>query len=283
MKINSLKLYECGYCTHPEKIVYSKGHWKQIGFPAIVGLLNHPTLGYILFDTGYANHFMEATKSFPYSVYAKLTPVYFKDEQSIKNQLLKDGISTNDINYIFISHFHGDHTAGLKDFPHAKILTFEKAYNDIKGKSKFQALTKGCLLDTLPADLEDRMVFIDQKPKQILTNEYAPFNEGYDVFDDGSMFAVDVTGHAIGQFGIFIVFNSNKTVFLCSDAVWLSKTYQNLVFPSFITSFLTADSASYRLNINKLHELSKSSPHIDILPTHCNLTWDIARKGVIYE
>lgn len=63
MKIKSLKLYDTGYCTHPEKIAYSKGSWKQICFPATVGLLQHPELGYILFDTGYAGHFKEATKN----------------------------------------------------------------------------------------------------------------------------------------------------------------------------------------------------------------------------
>ncbi|MGQ0421948.1 MBL fold metallo-hydrolase, partial [Bacillus sp. HC-Mk] len=72
MKIKSLKLYDTGYCTHPEKIAYSKGSWKQICFPATVGLLQHPSLGYILFDTGYAGPFKEATKKFPYSVNGRI-------------------------------------------------------------------------------------------------------------------------------------------------------------------------------------------------------------------
>ncbi|WHY27024.1 MBL fold metallo-hydrolase [Bacillus wiedmannii] len=283
MKIKSLKLYDTGYCTHPEKIAYSKGSWKQICFPATVGLLQHPELGYILFDTGYAGHFKEATKKFPYSVYAKLTPVHFTEEQSIKQQLLLDGIQPEEIKYIILSHFHGDHTAGLPDFPKAKILTFAKAYEDIKKRSKFGALLKGCLKDTLPMDLEQRMSFIDQTPSLNLPPTYGKFEEGYDVFGDGSLFAVDLTGHATGQFGIFVHLQSEKIVFLCADAVWLSKTYQNLVFPSKIANLLTSDPKSYRKNIEKLHHLSQTSPEIEIVPTHCEHTWDKIKAGVYYE
>ena len=90
-------------------------------------------------------------------------------------------------------------------------------------ESKFGALLKGCLKDTLPVDLEQRMSFIDQTPSLNLPSTYGKFEEGYDVFDDGSLFAVDLTGHATGQFGIFVHLQSNKIVFLCADAVWLSK------------------------------------------------------------
>ncbi|MBC6973970.1 MBL fold metallo-hydrolase [Bacillus sp. Xin] len=283
MKIKSLKLYDTGYCTHPEKIAYSKGSWKQISFPATVGLLQHPILGYILFDTGYARHFIEATRKFPYSVYAKLTPVHFTEEQSIKQQLLLDGIQPEKIKYIILSHFHGDHTAGLPDFPKAKVLTFSKAYEDIKKRSKFGALLKGCLKDTLPIDLEQRMTFIDQTPSLSLSPTYGKFEEGYDVFGDGSLLAVDLTGHAIGQFGLFVHLHSDKIVFLCADAVWLSKTYENLVFPSKIVSLLTGDAKSYRHNIEKLHHLSQISPKIEILPTHCERTWNQIKAGVYYE
>ncbi|GAA3325965.1 hypothetical protein GCM10020331_059980 [Ectobacillus funiculus] len=45
-----------------KRIAYAKGGWKQVKFPAIAALLHHDKYGYILFDTGYARHFMEATK-----------------------------------------------------------------------------------------------------------------------------------------------------------------------------------------------------------------------------
>ncbi|WP_312473408.1 MBL fold metallo-hydrolase [Neobacillus sp.] len=283
MEINMLKLYETGYCTHPEKIVNPKGGLKPISFPATVALLKHPAHGYILFDTGYSTAFKEATKKFPYSIYAKLTPVYFSEEQSIKNQLLTDGIDPEQIKTIILSHFHGDHTAGLCDFPNANILSFKAAYEDIKNLSKFKALTKGCLLDLLPFDLSKRISFIDHTDPLTLNDRFGEFDTGYSVLGDDSIIAVDLTGHAIGQLGIFIRLESGKRVLLCADAVWLSESYQELIFPHPIANLLIANKQSYVENIHKLHHLSKTIPDIDILPTHCQKTWDLAKKGFVYE
>ncbi|MBP3041586.1 MBL fold metallo-hydrolase [Bacillaceae bacterium Marseille-Q3522] len=283
MTIEMVKLYECGYCTHPEKIVNPKGSLKPIKFPATVALLKHSHYGYILFDTGYAARFFQATKRFPYSVYAKLTPVSFCEDKAIKNQLRADGIEPEAITTIILSHFHGDHIAGLKDFPHASILTFKKAYEAIRHLSKFRALIKGCLLELLPDDLEDRLRFIDESPIIPLNDKYGKFTGGYRVFDDDSILAVDLTGHAIGQFGIFVSLASGKRLFLCADAVWLSEAYQQCIYPHKIADLLIADKRAYLDNIMKLHSLMETNQEIDILPTHCHVTWEKARTGYIYE
>lgn len=282
MLINKLKLYECGYCTHPEKVVLPNGSLKRLKFPATVALLQHPTSGNILFDTGYAARFFQATKKFPYSIYAKLTPVFFSEEKAIVNQLEKDGIKREQIHTIILSHFHGDHIGGLKDFPNATILTFKNAYQSIRSISKFRALLKGCLLDLLPNDIDTRISFIDQG-EIVLDKCYGDFSKGYDVLGDNSIIAVDLTGHAIGQFGIFVNLLSGKKVFLCADAVWVSQAYEQLILPHKVANFIIEDVEAYKKNIKKLHHLSITNPDIDILPTHCSKTWDQVKKGVVYE
>lgn len=283
MTIEMVKLYECGYCTHPEKMVNPNASLKTVKFPATVALIKHVEEGYILFDTGYSSRFFEATKRFPYSVYGRLTPVYFEDDKSIVNQLHRDGIQAKEIKHIILSHFHGDHTAGLKDFPLAKIHTFQTAYNDIKGNSGFKALTKGCLLELLPDDIESRLSFIDAQELIDLKQEFGEFKKGFKVFDNDAIIAVELNGHAAGQFGIFIKLKSGKRVFLCADAVWLSDSYVNLTQPHWLAYLLIADKEAYSKNITRLNVLSKSNPEIDILPTHCSFTWEKIREGHIYE
>ncbi|MBM7603190.1 glyoxylase-like metal-dependent hydrolase (beta-lactamase superfamily II) [Metabacillus crassostreae] len=283
MPINSLKIYECGYCTHPEKVVNPKKSLKTITFSATAALLKHPEKGYILFDTGYASYFFQETKKFPYSIYSKLTPVYFGEQQSLKNQLESDGISADEISTVILSHFHGDHTAGLKDFPKANILTFKEAYTNISGLTNLQALMKGCLLETLPKDIEKRIKYINDCDLIKLDHSYGPFYEGRDLFGDCSVIAIDLTGHAIGQCGLFVQLHSGKRVLLCADAIWVSEAYENAIFPHRIAHLLIEDVNSYKNNVLKLHELSKQAPEIDILPTHCKKTANLAKEGYIYE
>ena len=66
-----------GYCTHSEHMAIAGGQRKPIKLPALVGVIVHPTVGVILFDTGYGYRFQEITRRFPYIAYAKMTPVFY--------------------------------------------------------------------------------------------------------------------------------------------------------------------------------------------------------------
>ena len=48
------RLYEAGYCTHPELATRRGASAKACQFPALVALLRHPVEGLVLFDTGYS-------------------------------------------------------------------------------------------------------------------------------------------------------------------------------------------------------------------------------------
>lgn len=269
----TLKLFQCGYCVHPEKIAVKDGSWKKVKFPALVGLIHHPEHGYILFDTGYAEHFFQATRHFPYSLYPKITPVYFNEEESIKAQLEEIGISSSEISYIIISHFHGDHIGGLLDFPEAKFICLKKAYRYIQYKKGFSAIKNGFLPDLLPSNFTERVIFLDERASIKLSDKLAPYKEGWDVFQDGSIIAVDLSGHAVGQIGVFLKDQEKGNVFLCADACWQSRAYRERVLPNPLAYIIMPEVTSYKENIDRLHEFYKRHPDWKIIPTHCQEIW----------
>ena len=64
-----LHLLTVGRCRHPEWVTIRGGGLRPIEFPALAALIVHPTIGPILYDTGYADRFETATQPFPERFY----------------------------------------------------------------------------------------------------------------------------------------------------------------------------------------------------------------------
>jgi hypothetical protein len=136
----TIELLKVGHCFHPEAVVIRGGSWRAQQFPAIVALLKHPSQGYMLFDTGYAKHFIQATTPFPQRLYRWVTPMHLCDKENLLHQLAQRGIAPEDIKHIFISHFHADHIAGLLDFPQARYICSKVALQSVMQRSGIRGL-----------------------------------------------------------------------------------------------------------------------------------------------
>jgi len=258
---------KAGYCTHPEVMVLPGGSWKSIVFPALFALIRHP-LGWILFDTGYSERFYRETQYLPNKLYALLTTVYLQPQESAVAQLEQLGIEPNDIKYIIISHFHADHIGGLKDFPQAKFICFKSGYHAIKNKRGFKALKAGFLSGLMPDNFEKRVIFAENNNTIKLPDNFTPFAQGFDLFGDGSLIAIELPGHAVGQMGLYLTDNSGKQYFLIADACWLSRAYQELIYPQRIADILFADKTAYRETLKKINQLYRNNPDVKIVPSH---------------
>jgi len=263
--------FKTGYCTHPEAIALRGGRWKSVEFPALVALIQHPTIGNILFDTGYSERFFQETKQFPNRIYALTTLVYLQPEESVINQLKQQAIAPESIRYIVISHFHADHIGGLADFPNAQFICAQSAYDAVKQKTGLWAVKAGFLAGLLPPDFEQRVHFVEQKKQVSALPEW--FETGFDLFGDRSIIAIELPGHATGQLGLMFVDKTEQCYFLVADACWSSRAYQELLAPQAIAQLIFSDAKTYGITLKKLHELHKKHPEIRIVPTHCADFW----------
>jgi len=261
MQNGEIRFYKTGFCKHIEKMAVSGGKLASVPFHAMVAFIQTPQ-GRILYDTGYSKHFFDATKKFPELLYAMTTPVTL--EKSASEIVEQDQIGP--IDYVFISHFHADHIAGLKDFPNSQIICSKKALSLMQSKdhSRFYKTRKGLLPALLPSDIEQRAVFIEDLPKVVLSSEYMPFTEAYKFHD---CFIVSLEGHALGQYGLIF-----KDYFLISDAVWDIRAITEDRMPNVLTRFIMDDYPAYLENLGKLKKLHENNPRLKIVPTHCNQT-----------
>ena len=96
---------ERGLCRHPEIATLSGGSLCAVDFPAMVGVIDHPTRGILLFDTGYDPAFIDATETFPERFYRWTTPVNIDAQQAWSAWLATHGIEDSAIVGTIISHF----------------------------------------------------------------------------------------------------------------------------------------------------------------------------------
>ena len=156
MKRVAFDLCQAGYCEHPEVVTIKGGSFKACQFPSLFGVIEHPDAGVLLYDTGYHPLYAEQTSRFPEGLYPRLMPAYLEPDQTAKAQLQRRGIAADDVTGIVISHFHGDHVAGLRDFPRAKFYALKSAFANVDGKSRWRNLLNGYLPGLLPDDFRER-------------------------------------------------------------------------------------------------------------------------------
>src|SRR4051812_5706786 len=123
----TLEIRYAGLCRHPEGMVVRGAPWRSQPFPALFGVVTHPTHGVTLFDTGYSERFVRETSAFPARLYRWLTPPEVTHDDTAVAQLARAGIKAEDVKRIVISHFHADHVAGLRDFPNAELVATREA------------------------------------------------------------------------------------------------------------------------------------------------------------
>lgn len=269
------KIYEAGYCTHPERATRQGASLRACEFPALVFALRHPHQGTVLFDTGYSRHFFRATQALPERLYRWVTPVHLRAGGALADQLQVDGLAAADVAWVLLSHLHGDHVGGLGDFPRAKIALSREAWNDQQGRSRFGATARGLLPALIDADAQRRLVFFEDAAALPLPTAFAGFGTGFDLFGDGSLVLVPLPGHAPGHFGLLFD-DADGPVFLIADATWSSVSLRDGRPPPTLVTAWLGDTTIYRRTLAKLQALHAAAPTVRIVPSHCR-EWRPAR------
>jgi glyoxylase-like metal-dependent hydrolase (beta-lactamase superfamily II) len=225
----------------------------------------------MLYDTGYSRHFHEATRGFPECLYRMITPVQLPAEEELLNQLEARRISPSDIETIFISHFHADHVAGLRDFPKARFIATAAERQVLESKGRIGRLRRAYLRDLLPADLDQRMTLAENTTSVRLSPAWQPFSHAHDLLGDASMLGIDLPGHTASQLGV--TFNVEGESTPVGDACWKIEGLTEDRPPSRLAYNLFHDTKLYNDSFAKLRQLHLSASAPIIIPSHCSTLW----------
>ena len=159
---------------------------------------------------------------------------------SVVDQLKKLNVTPEQIKYVGISHYHGDHTGQIDSFPGATVMI---------GKGDWDAISS-----PKPAG------GVNFKPFAHWLSgggKVEPLSSDKDVFGDGSVVMLDLPGHTPGHHGLLVKLKNKGNVLLTGDLAHLRENYESNGVPTFNVS--RADTLASMDRIKKLAAAHKAT------------------------
>lgn len=250
-----------------EAMVVGGGRWltqRKLVHTAI--LVSHPK-GDFLWDSGIGRDYEAQMEAF--SFWQK--PLFkIENVKPAAAQLKSNSYDTKQLMAIIPSHMHWDHASALEDFPNTPVWLQKQEH-----LSAQQGKPPGFIHSQFDSEaLVWKYIQLNESP-------YEGFEKSLDLFSDGSVILVDLSGHTSGQLGMFL--NTPKgRYFFIGDTTWsIEGVKTNRGRPSFVNWMMGVDQNAEQNDqvIEKIHALSQSNPELIVVPAHDE---NIANKLPLY-
>ncbi|TPM39480.1 MBL fold metallo-hydrolase [Mesorhizobium sp. B2-3-4] len=225
----------------PEKLILRGGGWQKIRLRVRYGLILHARIGPVLIDTGYTPEVTKgAGRGAMLRFYGAVLGPELVEAEQVLPVLARFGLTPRDVKTVIVTHFHADHISGLSLFPDARFIASDAAWSRLNARTARQNLRHGVFTELFPSDFEARLDGLSSM-KQVPPHGDIP--GGADLFGDGSVIAVDLPGHADGQFGLLFP-ETELPLLYAVDVQWLSKALVENRTPGFPARLLAEDFAA---------------------------------------
>jgi glyoxylase-like metal-dependent hydrolase (beta-lactamase superfamily II) len=175
---------------------------KKLQLTASCYLIRHAD-HYMIWDTGYP----AAAGATPSGPTVKVTLI---------DQLAQLKIKPEQIDYVGISHYHGDHTGQAVSFPQATLLIGQGDWDVLKGPTPSGTTNAAPLQHWLSGEGKSEQVAKDK-----------------DVFGDGTVVMLDMPGHTPGHHSLLVKLKEKGNVLLTGDQAHFRENYESNGVPTF--------------------------------------------------
>ena len=255
-KIISFKRYVCGKEEFNFSELYRQCNEGKKSLPINVFLFEHRKFGNILINTG-CSQFMKKNPA----AFAKLLvnhKISFKKEDEFCSQLLKEEIDPICIKKVLLTHCLPECCGSLPLLPRYEIISTAR----VLAVLCISDTSDGIIKSTLPSSKIKKSAAGVYNGGCIL-NDY--FKWIFDVFGDGSVLAVDISGYASAMAGFFF---TERNLFIAADASIDMKAIEKELIPSDKLLNKASSPDDYISVLATLRRMHKEHPEIKLIFSH---------------
>jgi len=236
-------------------------HWSV----TVAGLLVRHPAGDVVVDVGNSSHFREEIAGYPLAqrIFLERVPGSNRLVSTAPAALRALGVDPALLRWVILSHAHVDHAGGLVDLPHAPVLL-------PRAERAFFASARGTI-DVVPAQADalagrTHELTFEARP-------YENFERSHDVFGDGSVVLVPLSGHTPGSVGTFVNVSASQRFLHVGDAVNVLEAVERRLTKSIVMTATDHDKPRADKVVAQLAQLHEHDPAIVILPAHDRIAW----------
>jgi glyoxylase-like metal-dependent hydrolase (beta-lactamase superfamily II) len=137
---------------------------------------------------------------------------------SLVDQLAKLNLTPEQIKYVGISHYHGDHVGQVGSFPKSTLLIGKGDWDEVTSAKPRAGVVAAPFASWIKGDSKVEPVPLDK-----------------DVFDDGSVIMLYTPGHTPGHHSLLVKLPKTGAVFISGDLMHFRENYETNGVPTFNT------------------------------------------------
>jgi N-acyl homoserine lactone hydrolase len=225
-------------------------------------LLEHPSAGKLLIDTGFHPSVAVDPKQNLGRLNARAFRPTMQPSDAVPAQLRARGIEPREIATVLMTHLHADHASGISEFPGATFLVSQEEWDEATTVAR--PATHGYVRRQFDHAFDYRTIDFGADPG---IDSFATFGRAVDVFGDGSVRLVFTPGHTLGHMSVVLRL-SGRDALIAADAIYSRHTFETGHKP-----YRMEDEHLFERSLREIQLYAEQTPDALIVPGHDMDAW----------